>query len=85
MKRIILILAAILLCSCSTIRGVKKSDKRIVTPERAQVDNRFIRYVDEKTNPEKQMITPKGFTKWTLSTGAFSFLLFQFLKWKHIV
>jgi hypothetical protein len=85
MKYFIVIIILILLCSCSTVRGFKKNDDRITVPKRAQVDNKFIRSADEKVNPEKQVLTPQAFTKWTIFTSAGSFLLFQFLKWKQIV
>ena len=85
MKYFIGIIILILLCSCSTARGFKKNDDRITVPKRAQVDNKFIRSADEKVNPEKQVLTPQAFTKWTIFTSAGSFLLFQFLKWKQIV
>lgn len=85
MKYLILIISMALFCSCSTIRGYKKSDKRVNVPQKASVENKFIRYADEKIDKQKQILTPEGFTKWTLFSGTFSFLLFQFLKWKHVV
>ena len=54
-------------------------------PKRAEAENKFIRSADEKANPEKQVLSPQAFTKWTIFTSAGSFLLFQFLKWKQIV
>tara|TARA_A100001515_G_C4494051_1_gene184320 strand:- start:424 stop:681 length:258 start_codon:yes stop_codon:yes gene_type:complete len=85
MKYILLTATIILFCACSTVKGFKKNDERIKIPTRAQVDNRFIRSADEKPNPEKQVLSPKAFTQWTIFTSAGSFLLFQFLKWKNIV
>ena len=85
MKYLILIASMVLFCSCSTMRGYKKNDKRINIPQKASVENKFIRYADEKIDKQKQIFTPEGFTKWTLFSGTFSFLLFQFLKWKHVV
>ena len=85
MKYFIGIIILILLCSCSTVKGFKKNDDRIAVPKKAKIDNRFIRSADEKANPEKQVMTPEGFTKWTIFTSAGSFLLFQFLKWKQVV
>ena len=84
MKYTILILAFFTFCSCSTVKGLKK-DSRVVTPKKTEVQNKFIRYADEKANPEKQILSPQQFTKWTISTSIGSFLLFQFLKWKQIV
>lgn len=84
-KYIILTLTIFLLSSCSTIKNFKKDDSRIIEPKRALAENRFIRSADGKLNPEKQVVTPKGFTIWTIFTGTGSLLLFQFLKWKHIV
>ena len=44
-----------LFCSCSTMRGYKKSDKRVNIPQKASVENRFIRYADEKIDKQKQI------------------------------
>ena len=85
MKYILSILIITLFCACSTVKGFKKNDERIKIPTRAEADNRFIRSADEKPNPEKQILSPKAFTQWTIFTSAGSFLLFQFLKWRHIV
>ena len=84
-KYIILTLTVITFCSCSTVKSIKKNDERIKIPTRAEAENRFIRSADEKPNPEKQVLSPQAFTKWTIFTSAGSFLLFQFLKWKQIV
>jgi len=84
MKYIILILTVFTFCSCSTVKSLKKDD-RIMMPKRAEAENKFIRSADEKANPEKQVLSPQAFTKWTIFTSAGSFLLFQFLKWKQIV
>jgi hypothetical protein len=84
MKYIILILAIFTFCSCSTVKSLKKDD-RVVLPKRAEAENRFIRSADEKPNPEKQVLSPQAFTKWTIATSAGSFLLFNFLRWKNIV
>ena len=78
----------IALCSCSTINKAKNTviqDKSIVKPTKLQEKNEFIKIADEKLDPEKQVLTPQAFTKWTIFTSAGSFLLFQFLKWKQIV
>ena len=89
MKRyIILTLTVILFCSCSTLNKAKNTviqDKSIVKPTKPKEKNEFIKVADEKLNPEKQVLTPQAFTKWTIFTSAGSFLLFQFLKWKQIV
>lgn len=84
MKYIILILVAFVFCSCSTVKSLKKDD-RIMLPKKAEAENRFIRSADEKPNPEKQVLSPQAFTKWTIATSAGSFLLFNFLRWKNIV
>jgi hypothetical protein len=84
-KYIFLTLTLIFICSCSTVRGFKKNDERVLIPKRAEAQNRFIRSADEKPNPEKQVLSPQAFTKWTLFSSAGSFMIFQFLRWKHIV
>lgn len=89
MKRyIILTLTVILFCSCSTLNKAKNTvipDQTIVKATKPKEKNEFIKLADEKLNPEKQVLTPQAFTKWTIFTSAGSFLLFQFLKWKQIV
>jgi hypothetical protein len=54
-KYIFLTLTLIFICSCSTVRGFKKNDERVLIPKRAEAQNRFIRSADEKPNPEKQV------------------------------
>jgi|TARA_R100000234_G_scaffold118331_1_gene98550 hypothetical protein len=84
-KYIILTLTIFLFCSCSTIRGFKKNDSRINIPKKAEAQNRFLKSADEKPNSQKQVLSPQAFTKWTLFSSAGSFIVFQFLRWKHIV
>ena len=85
MKYFILIMVSCVFCSCATIKKYRSSGEKITLPEKAERENRFIRSIVGGEATEKQVLTPQSFTKLTLSTGAFSFLLFQFLKWKHIV
>lgn len=87
MKKL-LFLSLVILCSCSTMSKAKNkiiSDKAIVKPTKLKEQNEFIRSADEKLNPEKQVLSPQAFTKWTIATSAGSFLLFNFLRWKNIV
>lgn len=82
------ILILLILCACTSVKKAKNSivsDNSIVTPTKLKQQNEFIKIADEKLNPEKQVVTPENFTKWTLFTGTGSFILFQFLKWRNIV
>jgi len=82
------ILILLVICSCSTMNKAKNkliSDNAILKPTKLKEQNEFVKVADSKIDPEKQVLTPQAFTKWTIFTSAGSFLLFQFLKWKQIV